>query len=58
VRPSDGRKATICEVTGTFYIYVEEACGQEVTSMCKNKMSRVEQVKQYLMNRGYNIKEL
>ena len=52
-RPSDGRKATVCQINGVFYVYVEEACGQEVTSMCKNKMSRLDQVLKYLNNRGY-----
>ena len=52
-RKIDGHKAIVCQIMGTFYVYVEDKCGNEVTSMCKNKMSRLDQVIQYLKNRGY-----
>jgi putative hemolysin len=51
-RESDGHIATIC-MMGKFYIYIEDSCGNEVTSMCKNKMSKLDQVINYLTNRGY-----
>ena len=52
-RQADGHKAVVCEIAGIFYVYVEDKCGNEVTSMCKNKMSRLDQVIKYLENRGY-----
>jgi hypothetical protein len=53
VRQSDGHKATICQMNNMFYVYIEEECGSEVTAMCKNKMTRLEQVEKYLGNRDY-----
>lgn len=55
IQSQNGRKATICQIDNLFYIYIEEDSGDEVTSMCKNKMTRLEQVKQYLRNRGYDV---
>lgn len=53
--PLNGRCATIAWMAEHFYVRIQEADGREVTMFCKEKMSCLEQVKQYLRNRGYSI---
>lgn len=51
--PSTGRQASICQIDdGRFGIQIEEA-GREVTSFVKEKLRHIDQVRRYLVNRGY-----
>lgn len=53
LNPSNGREAHICEIDeGLYGIQIEED-GREVTSFIKEKFSRIDQVRQYLINGGY-----
>jgi hypothetical protein len=52
--PLTGRSAMICQLpSGMFGLQICEG-EQEVTCVPKEKMSRLEQIYQYLKNRGYS----
>lgn len=53
--PANGRCATVARMVSKFFIRIQEPDGNEVTMFCKEKMQCIEQVKQYLRNRGYEI---
>ena len=53
INPMNGRKGSICEMFGKFFVRIQEANDEEVTMMCKDKMCRIEQAIQYLKNRGF-----
>lgn len=51
--PQTGRNATICKLPdGGFWVCISEG-SRCVTMISKDKMQRIEQVIQYLVNRGY-----
>lgn len=54
--PANGRCATVAKMLSKFYLRIQEPDGHDVTMFCKEKMSCINQVKQYLRNRGYEIK--
>ena len=54
--PANGRCATVAKMLSKFYLRIQEPDGRDVTMFCKDKMSCIDQVKQYLRNRGYEIK--
>lgn len=54
--PVNGRCATVARMLSKFFIRIQEPDGNEVTMFCKEKMACIEQVKQYLRNRGYEIR--
>ena len=52
--PITHRSAEICKIDFNLWgVYIQEENGDEVTSFVKNKMTRLDQVLQYLSNRGY-----
>lgn len=53
--PANGRCATVALMVSRFFIRIQEPDGHDVTMFCKEKMQCIEQVKQYLRNRGYEI---
>jgi predicted negative regulator of RcsB-dependent stress response len=53
--PRNGRCATVATMLSKFFIRIQEPDGNEVTMFCKEKMQCIDQVKQYLRNRGYDI---
>jgi hypothetical protein len=53
--PRNGRCATVATMLSKFFIRIQEPDGNEVTMFCKEKMQCIDQVKQYLKNRGYDI---
>lgn len=53
--PANGRCATVARMVSKFFIRIQEPDGNEVTMFCKEKMQCIEQVKQYLRNRGYEV---
>jgi predicted negative regulator of RcsB-dependent stress response len=54
--PRNGRCATVATMLSKFFIRIQEPDGNEVTMFCKEKMACIDQVKQYLRNRGYEIR--
>jgi hypothetical protein len=49
----NGRQALICEIRDGLWGVQIRKNGREITSFLKNKLSRIEQVYQYLLNQGY-----
>jgi hypothetical protein len=58
VNPINGRRARVCCVDRVFGIQIIHRGGdgtwQEITCFVKSKMTRLDQVKQYLKNTGYS----
>lgn len=53
INPDTNRQAHVCQIeNGKFGIQIQ-IDGREITSFIKNKMSRLDQVYQYLRNSGY-----
>jgi len=50
-----GRQALICQVRDNVWGIQIIKDRREITSFIKNKISRIEQVYQYLLNRGYRF---
>lgn len=60
IRDFDGRKASICEENGKFYIRIRESNGDLVTEFERHKVNHnpdlgLRQVLNYLMNQGYFV---
>jgi hypothetical protein len=57
VNPTTGRRASICQISvdtfGIQVIELKDGDWKEVTSFLKSKMTRIDQVMQYLRNAGY-----
>jgi hypothetical protein len=56
VNKTTGRVAEICQDGPQFMIRIKDATGDLVTAFMKEKMRFIEQVTQYLINRGYILK--
>lgn len=52
-QPTNQRWANICQVGDLFGMQITNGIGDEITAFIKNKMRRLDQVEQYLTNRGY-----
>lgn len=53
---SNGRIARVCELAdGRFGIEIVDQAGENVTAFIKNKLRTLEQVEQYLMNKGAQL---
>ena len=54
--PANGRCATVASMLTRFYVRIQGPDGKDITMFCKEKMQCIDQVKQYLRNRGYEIR--
>lgn len=53
--PNTDRFGMVCQLDEGFGVVITDAAGREVTAFLKNKMSRFEQVLQYMKNQGYEL---
>jgi len=51
--PSSGNWANMCRVGKLYGLQILDADDFEITAFIKDKMTRLEQVERYLINRGY-----